>query len=159
MEVPGFVTASPQDGISGISIVPFPELLSMFDAVEDGCDVLSFDSMFIGFSWFLINPERYQEHFTPQKHFDSAPSRLSLLLGFGISFARARRLRKIWGTHPFPCEFSFTETSDFGTHGNICVVQFEGSKLQTLYQVLLASRCVQYTVHGHVISFHPHRMK
>ena len=47
---------------------------------------------------FLINPERYQEHFTPQKHFDSAPSRLSLLLGFGISFARARRLRKIWGT-------------------------------------------------------------
>lgn len=47
---------------------------------------------------FLINPERYQEHFTPQKNFDSAPSRLSLLLGFGISFARARRLRKIWGT-------------------------------------------------------------
>lgn len=39
--------------------------------------------------------------------------------------------------HPFPREFSFTETSDFGTHGNICGVQFEGSKLQTLYQVLL----------------------
>lgn len=95
MEVPGFVTASPQDGISGISIVPFPELLSMFDAVEDGFDVFSFDSMFIGFS--SIQKEN-QEHFTPQKHFDSAPSRLSLLLGFGISFARARRLRKIWGT-------------------------------------------------------------
>lgn len=44
------MTASPQDGISGISIVPFPELLSMFDAVEDGFDVFSFDSMFIGFS-------------------------------------------------------------------------------------------------------------
>jgi len=64
MEVPGFVAASPQDDISGISIVPFPELLSMFDAVEDGCDVFSFDSMFYR---FLINPERKPEHFTPQK--------------------------------------------------------------------------------------------
>ena len=64
MEVSGFVAASPREGINGISMVPFPELLSMFDVVVDGFDVVSFNSMFIGFS--SIQQDIIQEHFTPE---------------------------------------------------------------------------------------------
>ena len=53
-------------GINGISMVPFPGLLSMFDAVVDGFDVVSFNSMFIGFSSIQKDIKRYQEHFTPE---------------------------------------------------------------------------------------------
>ncbi len=58
------------------------------------------------------------------QHFDRS-ERLCLLLGFGISFARARRLSETWGIF-FPAswihlgEFSFTESNDSGNHGNRC---------------------------------------
>ena len=84
MEVPGFVTASPQDGISGISIVPFPELLSMFDAVEDGCDVFSFDSMFYRFLMVSHQSRKISRAFHAPK-----TAKIPLLQGCLFSWASA----------------------------------------------------------------------